>query len=182
MKLAPERDQAKMFRLIMNNQDDYYYVHFNRTVWTCAGQQRLARRKDFRGATRQCWVVQSRQTNQVVVSMRGTTTYRLALVWYLRRQERRARQQNDHAKLLQVQKLRGRIARIQVGNLGLCIRHLCGNAECCNPRHLEVGTHGENGRDRWFHEWTRQGGGEPEHLQQLRQLLWQLHPALQELW
>ena len=35
---------------------------------------------------------------------------------------------------------------------GLIIRHLCGNRTCCNPLHLEAGTHSENAIDAVKHK------------------------------
>jgi hypothetical protein len=37
----------------------------------------------------------------------------------------------------------------------LLIRHMCGNASCVNPDHLEPGTHAENMQDRRRHYWDR---------------------------
>lgn len=34
----------------------------------------------------------------------------------------------------------------------LLVRHLCNNSTCCNPKHLAVGTHKDNGQD-----WAQAG-------------------------
>jgi predicted XRE-type DNA-binding protein len=62
---------------------------------------------------------------------------------------------------------------------GLIVRHNCDNSECCNPRHLILGTHKDNTADMFDRDRARPPKGGQHHnthlteliVQEIRQLL-----------
>ena len=53
------------------------------------------------------------------------------------------------------------------GARGTIVRHRCDNRLCCNPTHLELGTHLENARDRMNRGRSRPRRGEENGLHKL---------------
>ena len=70
---------------------------------------------------------------------------------------------------------------------GLCVRHLCGEASCCNPEHLRAGTHEENAKDTTKHGRRKYGADHPnskltiKQVQSLRNRYWNQAWTLEEV-
>lgn len=170
---ATIEEQAKMFNDIRKGRDATYRLDKEPDSWSAAtvvGEaDRVGRRVDFDGDTRQCYVIRG-LGSAVVFNVRGAASYRMAFAARIVKLCGGGEADKTLADMLTE-----KFARIGRQKNALLIRHMCGNGECCNAYHLKLGTQAENGADAAFHLFARRSDV-------VKQTIWDEFEETRELW
>jgi len=183
---APIEEQAKMFGRFLQGTDNTFRV-VKRKEWHSSDKRRelgnrlcIGKNTDYDGDTRHCSVLVNSFGN-VCLTARGLHGYRYAMAYLYQQLVDGGEDAAEEAEELLV-KIKALDKR---GDAKLVVRHDCGHIDCCERRHLRIGTRTENERDKAFHIASRVFDANATYLEaesmNVKQILWVTHSEWRHL-